>query len=437
MLLNKDVSIAVIAELVYLNLAWVIAIALPMAVLVATLMTFGQMSADNEITAMKASGYGIHQAMLPVLLFSILISYGNFRFNNDILPDFNAKARRLYLDITLKKPTLSFNPGIFSDPELIADYRLKFDRIDNSSNWVYGVTIQDYSDKKLLRTLVAEKATLEYYKNTNQIILDLYNGQSHDVDALTMSDYKVFTFDKQRLRISVVSSELNRNTGDIRGDREKSIAMLKEDEKQLLPRIEKRKREIVAKVKSRSEDFGDMSPELEEFFYDLMPDDFSRDSFQRFYINKYQDEPLVKNINDNSGFVNVIRSDAAFIESDKKYRNALNVEIQKKYSIPAACIVFVLIGVPLGVRSRHGGLAVGGGLSILFFLLYWAFLIGGEQLSDRRFMQPWLAMWLPNIIVGCAGIWLTVSTIREATFIDFNKWYRLISLRKSIPVNEQ
>ena len=134
MLLNKDVSVAVIVELVYLILAWVVAIALPMAVLVATLMTFGQMSADNEITAMKASGYGIHQAMLPVLLFSILISYGNFRFNNDILPDFNAKARRLYLDITMKKPTLSFSPGIFSDPELIADYRLKFDRIDNSSN---------------------------------------------------------------------------------------------------------------------------------------------------------------------------------------------------------------------------------------------------------------------------------------------------------------
>jgi lipopolysaccharide export system permease protein len=107
-----------------------------------------------------------------------------------------------------------------------------------------------------------------------------------------------------------------------------------------------------------------------------------------------------------------------FIKQIYKYE----VEIHKKFSIPFACIVFVLIGAPLGIRARKGSLGVGITFSIGFFLLYWACLIGGEELADRQLVAPSLAMWSPNILVGAFGIYLTYRTVRETTFIH---WERL------------
>jgi lipopolysaccharide export system permease protein len=89
------------------------------------------------------------------------------------------------------------------------------------------------------------------------------------------------------------------------------------------------------------------------------------------------------------------------------------VEVQKKFSIPAACLVFVLVGAPLGIRARRSGIAVAF-LSILFFIFYYLCLAGGEELADRRLMAPWVAMWTPNIVIGAVGL---VLTLRAAELI--------------------
>ena len=104
------------------------------------------------------------------------------------------------------------------------------------------------------------------------------------------------------------------------------------------------------------------------------------------------------------------------------------MEVHKKYSIPVACIVFVLIGAPLGIMARHGGLAVGAGFSLVFFLVYWAGLIGGEELADRLIVTPFWAMWTPNIVVGIMGLILTYRTAHERS--SFN-WSWLEKLRRN------
>ena len=104
----------------------------------------------------------------------------------------------------------------------------------------------------------------------------------------------------------------------------------------------------------------------------------------------------------------------------------MRVEIHKKYSIPMACIVFVLIGAPLGIMARQGGMAIGGGLSMVFFLIFWAFLIGGEQLADRMIIGPVFAMWAPNDIVGIGGIYLVIRSVKETRFIHWDRWNRWV-----------
>ena len=103
------------------------------------------------------------------------------------------------------------------------------------------------------------------------------------------------------------------------------------------------------------------------------------------------------------------------------------VEVHKKYAIPAACIVFVLIGAPLGVMVKKGGFGVAASISLFFFVIYWAFLIGGEKLAEREFFSPFWGMWTANILLGVAGILLTIRSVKETVTIRFS------SLRKLIP----
>jgi lipopolysaccharide export system permease protein len=105
------------------------------------------------------------------------------------------------------------------------------------------------------------------------------------------------------------------------------------------------------------------------------------------------------------------------------------VEIHKKYSIPVACFVFVLVGAPLGVMSRRGGFGVAASLSLGFFLLYWASLIGGEKLADRELIEPWLGMWIANIVIGVLGVILTYRIAKENVELRFDWMKRLVPRR--------
>jgi lipopolysaccharide export system permease protein len=102
------------------------------------------------------------------------------------------------------------------------------------------------------------------------------------------------------------------------------------------------------------------------------------------------------------------------------------VEIHKKYSIPVACIVFVLVGVPLGIMSRRGGFGIAATLSLGFFVLYWTCLIGGEKLADRDILSPFLGMWMANILIGLVGVYLTVRTAKETLVINWNFFTRFV-----------
>jgi len=115
-----------------------------------------------------------------------------------------------------------------------------------------------------------------------------------------------------------------------------------------------------------------------------------------------------------------ILAERHIINNFERANYSLTVEVQKKYSIPFACIVFVLVGAPLGIMSRKGNLAVAGGISFGFFLLYWVSLIGGEELADNQLISPFMAMWLANLVVGTGGIYLVIHSIHEATFINWS-----------------
>jgi lipopolysaccharide export system permease protein len=126
---------------------------------------------------------------------------------------------------------------------------------------------------------------------------------------------------------------------------------------------------------------------------------------------------------------NIITSKARNVEYTEREAEKYEVEIYKKYAIPAACIVFILIGAPLGVMVRKGGFGVAASISLFFFLIYWAFLIGGEKLAERGFFSPFIGMWAANFVLGFLGIILTIKTNRETITIKFDFFKKLIPKR--------
>ena len=403
MVIGKGLNAFIILQVFALNLAWMAALAVPMAVLVSTLMAFGRLSQDNEITALKAGGVSLYRTVMPALVASVFVGLGMVAFNNQVLPEANHKARLLTADIHQKRPTVNLKENIFMDE--IPGYHILIKKIHQRSSDVEDITIYDQKDRRLPRTIIAEKGKVEFTPDGNTLIFRLFNGEIHDPDEKDPHKYRRVSFDKQIIYIRHVGDKLVRTTSQHRTDREKSAQAMLEDIRELEAKVRISQTQIIKPVNfalshAFREGKGISSkdqPPMEE---------------------KEAIEYLIKR---NRNLLSQLSSEGQNIRSQKRQISSLSVEVHKKYALPAACVVFVLVGAPLGIMARKGGMAVGLGLSLGFFVLYWAFLIGGEELADRQLIPAFWAMWSANILIGGTGIYVLIKSAKETTFISW-KW---------------
>ncbi|MGB2696241.1 MAG: LptF/LptG family permease [Candidatus Zixiibacteriota bacterium] len=400
----KGLSAWIILQVFALNLAWMLALSVPMAVLVSTLMAFGRLSQDNEITAFKASGVSLYKIVFPPLLVSVLIALGLIWFNNKILPEANHEARLLMSDIHQKRPTLSLREGIFEDQ--IPGYHILVKKIDQKTSEVEGITIYDQKDRIYPRTIIAEKGNVEFTPDGNTMIFELFNGEIYDLDENDPGYHRRIVFDHQTIYVSDIGTQLTRRTSDFRTDREMNTSRMLEDVKKHEQSISISEQMIDQIAESKTTAVFASKTESEIENKNQLPGD------QKVFLRMHRE---------NQNIFSELKNHWANILSQKRQRNSLMVEVHKKYSIPFACLVFILVGAPLGIMSRKGGMAVGLGLSLGFFILYWAFLIGGEELADRGFIPAFWAMWSANILIGIAGVYILIRSAREVTFISW-KW---------------
>lgn len=325
---GKGLPWSTVLEFFVLNLAWMLALAVPMAVLVATLTTYGRMGADGETTALKASGVSPVRMLAPALVMGILVAVVLVIFNDRFLPEMNRRSRQLTADIKRKKPTMILEPGVF-----LADIPgnvLIAREVNQDSSELGDVVVYQDNDPEYGTTISALRGKLRYDEAAEGFQFALANGQIERVSKKQGAEYQLTRFDSAVFRISAPEMSLKRTESSWRGDREMNVA-------QLQARItEYRQRDPVAMAR----DIG-----------------------------------------------------------------KLQVELHKKFSIPFACIVFSLLGMVVGQWVKKSGLGVSAGYSIFFFLVYWVFLIGGEDFADRGKVAPWLAMWAPNLLFG------TVATL--------------------------
>ena len=406
--LGKGLDMFLLGEFIFLNLAWILALAVPMAVLVATLMAFGRLSSDNEITAMRSSGTGFLQLLLPAIGFGTVITLLMMVFNNFALPEMNHKARLLSSDLSRKRPDLEFEAGYFIDTLPENNILLGGRKDDLFTDIIIFNKASDISQ----RTVTAREGTIETLEDG--VLLNLTDGVIHELSSRD-DEYRQIFFDHYQVIIPVDNLSLNRRDSSIRGDREMNYTMMQDKITSFHEKVENVRARVENRLSKEALIHIPTYSTLEEINLHLNRFQISVIDSLNIAAPKKVDTFKRRMKNLKRG----IQSDFSLINSYLRSINKYTVELHKKFSIPLASLVFILIGAPLGIMSRKGGFTVSMAFSLGFFIIYWAFLIAGEEFADRGSLSPALSMWLPNLILGFLGIFLCYRTSREQKFINF------------------
>jgi len=454
-LVGKGLTWGVIAEVFALSLPFILAMTIPMAVLLAVLYTMSHLAADNEVTALRASGISVPQIVRPLLAWGVLMSALTFLFVDQVLPDTNARLRGLLIDIGRKKPTFELREQVINEVPP-SKFFLRSSRIDGATGRLRGVTIYDVGDERVRRVIYADSGFMAYAPGGKDLTLQLYHGVIHQYKADEADRFQMTVFAVNEIRVRNVFDELERNTADqIRGDREMSScdmfavvrdadhdqARAQADRRSLLERdLRELLRLPVMKpdtaVPAGSGDYcvwlGRLRTAVKAA---LLPKKVAaqapakppaqapakapaqtpakaqapakRPASARGVVapNPVAPSPATPTSVQPrlSPYAEVAVITARATDADLQSDRYM-VEIHKKWAISLACVSFVLVGLAMALRFPRGGmgLVIGGGLAA--FSVYYVGLTAGEALADRGLLSPALSMWLPNLIITAAGL---------------------------------
>jgi len=419
---GKGLDWQIIVEFLILTLPHTLALTLPMAVLVAVLHAFSEMTASNEITAMKAGGISPLNILRPLLGVGILAAATVYIFNDQILPEANHRLSGLLQDINRKSPTFVLKEQAVNRLEAGLDGRvvhLIAREIDNSTSTLHDVQVVDQNDPRRRAVTWADSARVNFSPNRTDLYMTLYDGVSYQTTEQFPSVLDRSSFASQQIQFAGVGDVFERGGSNLRNERELGVSALRQraqDEEVARQRLLEEMRSLsidavrgalgyapadsamvaslsgtgvrigrAAEMASITATSGVAGPDLGQ--YDGLTSEVERRSN------------------------NAIASYGQREINARKYR----VEIYKKSSLAFACIVFVILGAPLASRFPNGGLGLVIGASTAIFSIYYVGLIGGENLADSGRLPPLIAMWGTNVIFLLAGVLLYLRMGQETS----------------------
>ena len=407
-LVGKGLPWGVIGEFLLLSLPHTIALTLPMAVLVSVLYTFSELTAANEITAMSAGGIKPSRMLAPMLGVGVILAGVMFYFNDQVLPETNHQLKNLIIDLSKKSPTLELRERVINHLQMESQsgtVYLQAATIDPITNEMTDVVIYDLSDPYTHRTTYALSGKMEFNEARTDLYLTLYDGEVREVGADRSGEFNRSEFDTQIIPLRGVGDELERQQGGtVRSDREMSVAMLHDEVSDRIEEIARVHETGYTRARMALDQALGHPPEGSPTPYDVTPIpsltvDENEVAGESFLV---KEDDLTKRLamtgRQNQGQIYALQTSL----------DSFWVEIHKKFAISFACIVFVLMGAPLAIRFPRGGVGMVIAVSVGIFAVYWAGLIGGENLADKGVVTPFLAMWTPDLAFLALGLFLAL-----------------------------
>lgn len=418
-LAGKGLSASVVLDFLALSLPHTIALTLPMAVLVAVLHAFTELTASNEITAMKAGGVSPRRLLVPLLVLGLIFGGVMLFFNDRVLPEANHRLKNLMLDINRKTPTFVLREQVMNRIQSVQSgqtFFIQAARIDNTDSSLEDVAIFPASNLLRRRVTYADSGTMAFNEGRTDLYLTLYDGVVYETDFDEPGSFQKVYFDRQIVPLRGIGNELERNmSGASRGDREMGIGMLSAAADSARARVAEhralsleRSTEAVRVALGLPIDDPTLVRTLAESARPRADGTGQRGVMARDQLT-YRT-------------VQGVRVNAQQVTSSQQRVARYEVEIHKKLTLSFACIVFVLVGMPLAIRFPRGGLGMVIAASSAIFAIYWIGLIGGEDLADRGLAPPWISMWIPNALFTLLGLLLVRTMGREASTMRGGGW---------------
>ena len=337
---QKGVSPLYLVELLIYVMPATVVLSIPMAALVAILLSLGRLSTDNEIVAMKSHGIAFHQLMLPLLGIAMVLSVADLVLIDYALPRANLAYASLQRDIRRHKPAFVLEEATIMK-ELESEGKLwMYESTDKESGRMLNVRIWDNIWSGRPRFSDAQEASLGF--ENGRAMLTLYDGLTYEPSTSSLNEFRVTKFQQQQLALQL-TEDLERNAFQNQNPRSMHISQLKA---------------FIGTLKSTVP--NSKNPEY----------------------------------------------------THKKIRSA-EVEYYKKFSIPFACFVLGVIGIPLGLMVKKGGRMLGFGLGLAVIVVYYLLLQIGQNTGINGTLPPAFAMWLPNIVIGVFGVGFNCWVIAE------------------------
>ncbi len=416
-LVGKGLPFMIVAELILTNLAYMVVLAVPMAVLVSTLMAFGKFSEWNELTAIRAAGINPIKLMYPVILAGTLLFGFMAYFSNYILPESNHKARSLFIDIRMQKPAFDLQPGIFYED--LDGYTFLIKEIDSEADSLYDVSVfQDPTDSRRQAFISAERGRL-VSPDQNTLSLYLYNGSTMRIipgDRRGEETMERSRFNRYRISFDLSDLTFSRSNPDQRSRNDRTMSA-----QAMLAVIDTLRTEQQREKNKFLESTGQnvQTPFYQEVSRSLQLVETEVGDTIQVYDSQFialQDLPnpssKISSINRAINVIDRYNSELDNLKSNVGWRDfrvaEFMVEVHKKLSIPFACVVFVFLGAPIGMLTRKGNLGVAALISGGLLTVYFIAIIQGEKLADRMIISPFMGMWGINIFFLVLGILLTL-----------------------------
>ena len=393
-IIEKKLDIGTVLQLFGLSLPYMLSLFIPMAVLVATILTFGKLTVDRETIAMKASGINIYSLLGPLFIAAILLTGLMVYFNHYFLPNTNHKLKNLTVKIAYYRPMTIIKPKEFTT---ISDYTIYTE--ENLNDELKNVLVYDRTQANFPRIITAQKGRVIQMDKGNSLQVILLNGEMHNTNEQEKGKYQVTKFETFTVNIRDLTTGMDFGESGYRSDREMTY-------NQLVTSIKDRKQELI----NQKLEITNLQKKLEEL--QKQPDDYAKSvETRRLSIMKSMSEDQYREILEN------LRS--------------LQVEYHKKFALAFAIIIFIMMGVPIGLMTRSSGIGMAFSVSSVIFLVYYIALTGGEQLADRALLSPFLSMWLTNIVFFIIGLVLIHLSIHEKQLINLNLLQWKLSHRKA------
>jgi lipopolysaccharide export system permease protein len=446
-LVGKGLEWYVIFELLFYASSTFVPLALPLAILLSSLMMFGTLGEHYELVSMKAAGISLRRIMMPLIIVSMLISGLAFYFSNDILPKANLKFLSLLYDVRSKKLAFNLKNGVFYDG--IEGYIIRVGKKDKDGNTIHDIMIYDHTKRQgNISVTTAKWGKMVLSPDKNYLIFKLYDGMNYE-EQVDQRGYKLThpfqrtKFREQEQFFDLSAFQLSRTDEALF---KKNYEMLNMESLNVaIDSMHKevgRQREIYHKAITGSYAFLPKPDTLNNSPPVALPEIDSSRIFANSMLLNFPRKDWYSIMQSAKASAMSMKENIEMHERNLYGKSKLlhkhQIVLQKKFTFSIACFLLFFIGAPLGAIIRKGGLGMPAVVATIFFVLFWIVSFTGEKYTAEGVLPAWQGMWLAPAMLLPIGIFLTYQATIDASLLDvdaWNKFFRKIFRMPSKPTS--